>query len=168
MSDFTPIETQEDFDKAIKSRLAQKDRELAEKYKDYLSPADAEALKANYGKQLEEANQKAKDAQDKLKTFDATVSELKQRAEKAETSLLKNQVAIECELPIRSAHRLVGITEEELKADAERLKEEWNFNSRTQGKPAPPLHIGNQIKQSNTVDAGLAELSNMLAANSQH
>lgn len=168
MSEFTPIETQEDFDKAIKSRLAQKDRELAEKYKDYLSPDKAEAMKADYEKKLEEATKTVKEAQEKVKGFDQTVSELKQRAEKAETSLLKNQVAIECELPIRSAHRLVGITEEELKADAERLKEEWNFNSRTQGKPAPPLHIGNQIKQSNTVDAGLAELSNMLAANSQH
>ena len=41
MSEFTPIETQEDFDKAIKSRLAQKDRVLAEKYKSYLSPEDA-------------------------------------------------------------------------------------------------------------------------------
>ena len=168
MSEFTPIETQEDFDKAIKSRLAQKDRELAEKYKDYLSPEKAEAMKADYEKKLEEANKTVKEAQDKIKGIDQTVSELTQRAEKAETSLLKNQIAIECELPIKSAHRLVGTTEEELKADAERLKEEWNYNSRTQGKPAPPLHIGNQIKQSNTVDAGLAELSNMLAVNSQH
>ena len=34
MSDFKVIETQEDFDKAIQKRLAQKDRELEEQYKD--------------------------------------------------------------------------------------------------------------------------------------
>ena len=56
MADFKVIETQEEFDKAIKSRLAQKDRELEEKYKDYLSPEDVTAMKADFDKQLEEAN----------------------------------------------------------------------------------------------------------------
>ena len=37
MSEFKAIETQEEFDKAIKARLAQKDRELADQYKDYQS-----------------------------------------------------------------------------------------------------------------------------------
>ena len=35
MSEFTPITTQEEFDKAIKGRLAQKDRELEEKFKPF-------------------------------------------------------------------------------------------------------------------------------------
>ena len=48
MSEFKVIETQEELDKIIKSRLAQKDREVAESYKDYLSPEKAEALKADY------------------------------------------------------------------------------------------------------------------------
>ena len=56
MADFKVIETQEEFDKAIKSRLAQKDRELEEKYKDYLSPEDVTAMKDDFDKQLEEAN----------------------------------------------------------------------------------------------------------------
>ena len=47
---FKVIETQEELDKIIKSRLAQKDREIAESYKDYLSPEKAEALKADYEK----------------------------------------------------------------------------------------------------------------------
>ena len=80
---FKTIETQEELDKIIKSRLAQKDREVAESYKDYLSPEKAEALKADYEKKLEEANKNLKDAQDKLKTFDSTVSELTKRAETA-------------------------------------------------------------------------------------
>ena len=48
MSDFTPIQTQEEFDKAIKGRLAQKDREAEERYKDYLSPDKVSELKADY------------------------------------------------------------------------------------------------------------------------
>lgn len=160
MSDFTPIETQEDFDKAIKSRLAQKDRELAEKYKDYLAPDKAEAMKADYEKQLAEAKQSVKDAQDKLKTFDDTVSELKTRAEKAETSLLKNKVAIENKLPIKLADRLIGTTEEELKADAEALLEGLNLRSST----TPPLHIGGTSKPANSYDAGIAELATQMSA----
>lgn len=160
MSEFTPIETQEDFDKAIKSRLAQKDRELAEKYKDYLSPDKAEAMKADYEKQLSEAKQTVKDAQEKLKTFDDTVSELKTRAEKAETSLLKNKVAIENKLPIKLADRLIGSTEEELKADAEALLEGLNLRSPS----TPPLHIGGTNKPSNTYEAGIAELATQMSA----
>lgn len=154
MSEFTPIETQEDFDKAIKSRLAQKDRELAEKYKDYLSPADAEALKANYGKQLEEANQKAKEAQDKLKTFDDTVSELTKRAESAETSLLKNKIAYEHKLPLELANRLIGTTEEELTKDAESLSGLLKPNT------APPLHTSNN----NPATAGGDGMAALVAA----
>ena len=55
MSDFTPIQTQEEFDKAIRGRLAQKDRELEEKYKDYLSPDKVSSLREDYEKKLEEA-----------------------------------------------------------------------------------------------------------------
>lgn len=154
MSDFTPIETQEDFDKAIKSRLAQKDREMSEKYKGYLSPDQVEAMKADYGKQLEEANKALKDAQDKVKTFDDTVSELTKRAENAETSLLKNKVAIANRLPIELASRLVGNTEEELTKDAESL------SGILGSKNAPPLHTGTQSKGgTNTgIEAGMNQL----------
>ena len=154
MSDFTPIETQEDFDKAIKSRLAQKDRELAEKYKGYLSPDDAEAMKADFKKQLEEANKSVKDAQDKLSSFDKTVSELTQRAETAETKLLKTKIANEKKLPLELADRLIGKTEEELKADADSL----SGILKPSGHGAPPLYTGTQRAGSTSIEGGMAEL----------
>lgn len=165
MSEFTPIETQEDFDKAIKSRLAQKDRELAEKYKNYLSPEDAEAMKADFKKQLEDANKTVKEAEDKLKNFDSTVSELTKRAEVAETSLLKNKVAYENKLPLELASRLIGSTEEELKKDAESLS--GIIKPSAGGNGAPPIHIGSQSKGGNagSLDAGMAEL--VAAVNAQ-
>ena len=54
--EFKIIETQEDFDKAIQKRLAQKDKEQAEKYKEYMSPDDVTSLKSEYDKKLQELN----------------------------------------------------------------------------------------------------------------
>ena len=114
MSEFKAIETQEEFDKAIKARLAQKDRELADQYKDYLSPDDVKAMKADYEKQLQ-------DAKKNLADHEKIVSELTTRATTAETSLLKTKVAHANKLPLELADRLIGSNEEELKKDAESL-----------------------------------------------
>lgn len=121
MSEFTPIQTQEEFDKAIKGRLAQKDRELEEKYKEYLSPEKVSELKKDYEKKLADSTSLVKEAQEKLKTFDTTVSELTKRAETAEKTILKTKIAYDHKLPMELANRLVGETEEELSKDAESL-----------------------------------------------
>lgn len=121
MSEFTPITTQEEFDKAIKSRLAQKDREYEEKYKDYLSPEKVSELKKDFEKKLEESKGLVTDVQNKLKDNEKTVSELTKRAETAEFKVLKNKVAYEHKLPMELAERLVGETEEDLNKDAETL-----------------------------------------------
>ena len=121
MSEFKVIETQEEFDKAIKSRLAQKDRELAEQYKDYLSPEKAEELKADLKKQLDEANDLVEKAKATLAEKDKAVSELEARVTTAESSLLKQKVAHANKLPLELAGRLIGTTEEELTKDAESL-----------------------------------------------
>ena len=155
MSEFTPIETQEDFDKAIKSRLAQKDRELAEKYKDFLSPDKAEAMKADYEKKLEEAAKTVKDAEENVKGFDQTVSELTKRAESAESSLLKNKIAYEHKLPLELANRLIGTTEEELTKDAESL------SGLIKPSSTPPLHTSNN---NNPAAAGGDGMASLLAA----
>lgn len=159
MSEFKVIETQEELDKIIKKRLEQKDREVAEQYKDYLSPDDAKAMKADYEKQIQEA-------QDKLKTFDETVSTLTKRAETAEVSLLKNKVAIENNVPIKLASRLVGTTEEELKADAQSFME--GLGTRPSGGSEPPLHIGSNVpKATNNYDAAMAEFVSQVSAGMQ-
>lgn len=162
MSDFKVIETQEDFDKAIQKRLAQKDRELEEQYKNYLSPDKAEDLKAEYEKRLEEAQRLLDDANAKLKDHDKIVSDLTLRAQTAETSLLKSKVAIEKGIPLEFASRLMGNTEAELAKDAEGIAKIF-------GKSAPqtaPLHTsevaGNRAPaQTNTNTALLGMLSQL-------
>lgn len=167
MSDFKVIETQEELDKIIKKRLEQKDREVAETYKDYLSPDDVKAMKADYEKQIQDANKLVEDAKVKLQTFDETVSKLTKRAEAAEVSNLKTKVAIDNNVPIKLASRLVGTTEEELKADAQLLLEGLGTNS--SGGSTPPLYLGGQGgSQTNTIDAAMAQFASQLTANMQN
>ena len=156
MSEFTPIETQEAFDKAIQKRLAQKDRELADQYKDYLSPDDVAALKADYEKQIREAGEAVKAAEGKVKEKLDTVSELTKRAEAAEASLLKNKIAYENRLPLELANRLVGSNEEELKKDAETLA------SLIKPSNTPPLHTGEHPVGSSTGNQMTAGMMNLL------
>ena len=134
MSDeFKVIETQEDFDKAIQKRLAQKDREAAEKYQKYLSPDDVEKLKIEYEGKLTKAEEALKAANEKIAGHDQIVSDLTSRVNSAESDLLKSRIAHESGVPFELAGRLVGTNEEELKADAEK------FAQFLGPKIAPPL-----------------------------
>ena len=166
MSEFKVIETQDELDKIIKGRLAQKDREVAEQYKDYLSPDDAKAMKADYEKQIEDANKLVTEAQEKLKTYDDTVAQLTKRAETAEVSLLKNKVAIKNNVPIKLADRLVGNTEEELEADAKSFMEGLGGKHDNPGEP--PMYIGGpKPNQTNNYDAAMAEFATQITAGMQ-
>lgn len=131
--EFTPITTQEEFDKAIQKRLAQKEREMTENFKEYMSPDDVKTLKAECDRKVKEAQDCVKVAEDKLKANEQTVSEITKRAEAAELSLKKNQIAYEHKLPLELAGRLVGSTDEELTKDAE------NLASLVKPSYAPPL-----------------------------
>ncbi|MCR5451944.1 MAG: ATP-binding protein [Lachnospiraceae bacterium] len=167
VSDFKVIETQEELDKIIKKRLEQKDREVADTYKDYLSPEAVQSMKDDYEKKIKNANKLVEDAKVKLQTFDETVSKLTKRAEDAEVSNLKTKVAIDNNVPIKLASRLVGTTEEELKADAQLLLE--GLGTGSTGGTTPPLHLGGQGgSQANTFDAAMAQFATQLTANMQN
>ena len=149
MDEFKVIETQEDFDRAIQKRLAQKDKEAAEQYKEYLSPDKVSALKDEYEKKLADANKALKEAQEKLASHDQVVSDLTSRAVAAESDLLKSRIAHESGVPFELAGRLVGSNEEELKADAEK------FASFLAPKTAPPLHSSDAPTNTNAGLAGM-------------
>ena len=165
MGDFKVIETQEEFDKAIQKRLAQKDRELEEQYKDYLSPDKAKELKAEYEKRLEDANKLLESANAKLKDHDKIVSELTQRAEAAETSLLKSKIAIEKGVPFGLASKLEGSNAEELSKDAENMVKAFE---ETRPKTAP-LYTKevNHTAGSSSTDAAMLNLLHSLTNQSE-
>lgn len=159
MADFTPITTQEEFDKAIQERLSRKDRELADKYKDYLSPNQQEKLRKEYEEKLTKAAEDLKAIQDKQKEHDQTVSDLTKRAQTAENSLLKNQIAYEHKLPLELATRLVGDNKADLEKDAETLA------SLLKPQGAAPLRTTEVRTAANngSVDTGIMDLLSQLS-----
>lgn len=157
MEDFKVIETQEELDKIIQKRLAQKDREAAETYKDYLSPEKAKELKDSYDDKLKKSEEDFKALKDSLTKKDTEISDLTQRALNAESSLLKNKIAHEKGLPLELAGRLVGATQEELEKDAEAL------SSIIKPAHTAPLHTGD-VRGSGSGTTDMAAYSGLLSA----
>ncbi len=115
MSEFKPIETQEDFDKAIDARLkreyAKAVKETEDKYSDY------ETLKAE-NTSLQE---KFDTANSKLTESKAKVDELTIKVQTYETNSAKMRIAHEFKIPYDMADRIKGSTEDEMKKDAETI-----------------------------------------------
>ena len=126
---FKPIETQEELNNLITSRLERAKesvkREYEEKYKDYDAyKSQVETLnndKNSLENQLNELN-------GKLSTFDA----LDAKTKKLEAENLKIKIALSEGIPFEMAGRLAGETEEEIKRDAKAMA---NFISVS--KPMP-------------------------------
>ena len=126
MSEFTPINTQEEFDSMIKDRLARERAKFSD-YEDIKSQlAEAQTKIADYEKTIEK-NQKA---------FDQLSAESKEKDTKIagyEADALKTSVAVNKKLPFELRKYLQGTTEEELNASADEL---LKFG---QANPVPPL-----------------------------
>ena len=126
---FKPIETQEELNNLIASRLERAKenvkKEYEEKYKDYDAyKSQIEALnndKNSLETQLNELNEK-------MSTFDA----LDAKNKKLEAENLKIKIALSEGIPFEMAGRLAGETEEEIKRDAKAMA---NFISVS--KPMP-------------------------------
>lgn len=113
----TPITTQEQFDEAIKSRLAKQSK----KYEGFTSPEDLAGIKADYDKRLGELQEALKSASEKLGGFDKEIATRDAKIKGFETDLLKMRIAREQGLPYELHTRLTGETEEELTKDAKAL-----------------------------------------------
>ena len=115
---FEPIETQEAFDAAIKSRIERNTKsvtdEVAKKYEGYISPEDA-------SKQTAELNKQIKDLTAKLGERDSSIADLTAKNKAYETASVKTRVAREYNIPYELADRLSGETEDDIKKDAEKL-----------------------------------------------
>ena len=121
MAEFTPIETQEQFDKMIASRLERAENKIRAEYSDYEAikesnaklTADFEALKAE--------NDGSK----------ATIAELNKKISGLETSQLRTRIGLEHNIPLEMISRLAGTTEKEIKADAESMAKFVTSNTHT-------------------------------------
>lgn len=115
MAEFTPITTQEDFDKAIGERLKRERETVKKEFAGYLSPEDE---KKKYEGYLSPAAEKEKykgyltpeEAAEKEKTIKGY-----------EANSVKMRIAHEVGIPYELAGRLTGENEEALRKDAEGL-----------------------------------------------
>lgn len=131
---FEPINTQEEFDKAISARIQRERETLEKKYAGFDEfKAKAEQLDELKGKDFEGQIKKLQDDLAAAKEKADAAGALEQRANQAELSLKKIKVATSNGLALELADRLSGTTDEELEADAKMLA------GLTSGHKAPPM-----------------------------
>lgn len=127
-NEFKAIETQEDFDAAIKARLDRNTKtvtdEVKKSYEGYISPDEAKKL-------TEQVDTLTKQLTEK----DTSIADLTAKNKAYETASVKARICHEKGLPFELADRLSGETEEDIAADAEKLAQ---FVSA--GKPPAPLY----------------------------
>ena len=113
-NEFKAIETQEDFDAAIKARLDRNTKtvtdEVKKSYEGYISPDEAKKL-------TEQVEALTKQLTEK----DTSIADLTAKNKAYETASVKARIAHEKGLPFELADRLSGETEEDIAADAESL-----------------------------------------------
>lgn len=131
MADFTPITTQEEFDRAIVDRIKRERETLEKKYSDY---AELKTRTAAYEKQLSELKSSLDDSTKKASEHEKTVAELTGKISSYELASLKTRIAHELGIPYELSNRLTGNDEKELRADAESLSKLVSA-----GKQTPPL-----------------------------
>lgn len=133
MSDFTVIETQEQFDTAIGERLKRERETISKKYENYVSPDDFKKKTDEYETQIGGLNKSLTEANDKIANHDKEIAERDSKIKAYETSSVKTRVAHEFGLSYDAVGFLRGEDEESIKKSAETLK------ALVGTKKAPPL-----------------------------
>ncbi len=116
--EFKVIESQDQLDAIIKTRLERNEKKITEsltaqfteKYNGWVSPDDVKS----YTDKIEELTKASE-------TSAQTIADLTSKISTLETSRAKMDIAREIGLPIDIADRISGTTEEEMRADATKL-----------------------------------------------
>lgn len=142
MEEFTPITTQEAFEKAVEARVKAAREEAVKPFADYA-----------------ELRKKAEGYEKTLAANTKTIGELNARVKGYETAALRSRVARDAGLPDELAARLSGETEADVRADAEALAKLWKANAaRTPPLADPEIPAGNSDRAA--LRAMLAQLNN--------
>lgn len=110
--------TQEEVNSLIKERLDRAEK----KYTGYLSPEEAEQKSKGLADQIASLTSELERSKAGAADSAKTIAELQGKINKFENDALKVRVATAAGLSAELASRLTGTTEDELKADAEKLK----------------------------------------------
>lgn len=122
-NEFKVIETQEDFDSAIKSRLERERNKFMEQLngfdetKNQLEAANKQIAELNT-----ELNTALNEANEKISAFDTKIAEKDSQIKAYETASAKTKIANEMGLPYSAVNYLQGEDEESIRKSAEGLK----------------------------------------------
>ena len=121
MADFKVINTQEEFDSAIKDRLERQDKKTREEFKGWMSPDDLKALNEKHQTEIKSLNEAHLKELEKYAGFDERVSAYEAKIKGLEVSALKTRIANEKKLPFDAIEFLQGEDEKSITESAERL-----------------------------------------------
>ncbi len=146
---FEPITTQEEFEKRLGERLAQKERSVKKEFEKYTSPEKLAEIRKEYDTKINNLTSEVEaSVSEKYKDYRSPEDikslrkEYEDKIAKYETDSAKTRIAIEMGLPYEVKDRLRGSTEEELREDAKLL---CGFISKNE----PPLAGGEPARGSN-------------------
>jgi len=143
MSEFTPIETQEQLDKVIGERVKRAERAAAEKYADY------DTLKT----QVAQLQAQLQAQSETISGHKAEVEGLTSRIHTYEIGSVKTKVALEMGLPYQMAERLTGDDEAAIRADAEAMVKLIGAT-----KPVAPLGSSEPVATKETSPGDVARM----------
>jgi len=115
---FTPIQTQEEFDNALKDRLARERETVRKQYADY---GELKTLNETLTKEKAGFEEERKKAGEELAALQKKLTEAENRAKQLEKDGLRTDIAIEKGLPLELRSRLTGETKEDIEKDADSL-----------------------------------------------
>ena len=147
MGEFTPINTQEELDRVLASRLQRERDTITGKFQAQITERDEkitgfESTIKDLNKQIETLNGQT-----------GRVAELEAKVREYETASVKTRIAREAGLPAELADRLSGADEDAMRADAESLAKLL----KSQQTPAP-MYRPNGEGANDGKDAALKDL----------
>ncbi|MBQ6609276.1 MAG: hypothetical protein IJH70_02460 [Oscillospiraceae bacterium] len=134
--EFKPINTQEELNQVISQRLEQARSAERAKFADY------DSIKTQLAGLQKDVTAK-----------DTTIADLQGQLKTSRSDLVKTRIALEKGIPQELCSRLVGETEEEIRADADKLA-----GLMTKPKTAPPLKDTENESKGDSKDAALRSL----------
>ena len=120
MGEFTAITTQEEFDRAIGSRLKRERETISKEYEARLQ--EQEGKIKDYEKQIGDFSGQIEAVTKRNNELDVQVQELTGKVKGHERASLKVSIAHEAGLPYEMASRLSGEDEDAIRKDADSLK----------------------------------------------
>lgn len=154
MAEFTPINTQEEFDNRIGERIRRERETVTKGFQEQISQKDGEITKLK--SDMESLNSKLTEANDRISGIPA----LEERIKGYERASVKNRVAHEIGIPFELAERLNGETEDDIRKDAESVKKLIGKTS-----PTAPMYTPGGEGGGNSKDAALRNLLHKVREN---